>query len=132
MGESEPWSYHPDGSLVYSLADIIRKRAAVSPALIALAEPGRLTSFADLDRGPVPGLVGAAAGCLAHRGGPGETRTKEHQMNSNARPGTRILGSLRSADGTGVVRIEDRYDTDIDDLWLAITDPGRVALVRAA
>ncbi len=50
MGESEPWSYHPDGSPVYSLADIIRKRAAVSPALIALAEPGRLTSFADLDR----------------------------------------------------------------------------------
>ncbi len=50
MGEREPWSYHPDGSPVYSLADIIRKRAAVSPALIALAEPGRLTSFADLDR----------------------------------------------------------------------------------
>jgi acyl-CoA synthetase (AMP-forming)/AMP-acid ligase II len=50
MGESEPWSYHPDGSPVDSLADIIRKRAAVSPALIALAEPGRLTSFADLDR----------------------------------------------------------------------------------
>ena len=48
--ETEPWSYHPDGSPVYSLADIIRKRAAISPAPIALAEPGRLTSFADLDR----------------------------------------------------------------------------------
>jgi uncharacterized protein YndB with AHSA1/START domain len=48
-------------------------------------------------------------------------------MNSNARPGTRILGTLRSADGTGVVRIEDRYDTDIDDLWSALTDPGRLA-----
>jgi uncharacterized protein YndB with AHSA1/START domain len=48
-------------------------------------------------------------------------------MNSNARPGTSILGSLRSADGTGVVRIEDRYDTDIDDLWSALTDPARVA-----
>ena len=48
-------------------------------------------------------------------------------MTSNARPGTRILGSLRSADGTGVVRIEDRYDTDIDDLWSALTDPGRLA-----
>ena len=47
-------------------------------------------------------------------------------MTSNARPGTRILGSLRSADGTGVVRIEDRYDTDIDDLWSALTDPGRL------
>ena len=48
-------------------------------------------------------------------------------MTSNARPGSRILGSLRRADGTGVVRIEDRYDTDIDDLWSALTDPGRLA-----
>jgi uncharacterized protein YndB with AHSA1/START domain len=47
-------------------------------------------------------------------------------MTSNSRS-SRILGSLRSADGRGVVRIEDRYDTDIDDLWSAITDPGRVA-----
>src|SRR5260221_10820256 len=77
--------------------------------------------------GPVPGPVGAAAGRLAHRDSPGKKRTKEHQMTSNARPGTRILGSLRSADGTGVVRIEDRYDTDIDDLWSALTDPGRLA-----
>jgi uncharacterized protein YndB with AHSA1/START domain len=48
-------------------------------------------------------------------------------MTSNASPGTRILGSLRSADGAGVVRIEDRYETDIDDLWSAITDPLRLA-----
>lgn len=48
-------------------------------------------------------------------------------MTSNARAGTRILGSLRSADGMGVVRIEDRYDTEIDDLWSALTDPGRLA-----
>src|ERR1700692_3549543 len=48
-------------------------------------------------------------------------------MTSNARSGSRILGSLRSADGKGVVRIEDRYDTDIDDLWSAITDPDRLA-----
>jgi uncharacterized protein YndB with AHSA1/START domain len=48
-------------------------------------------------------------------------------MTSNASPGTRILGSLRSADGAGVVRIEDRYDTHIDDLWSAITDPDRLA-----
>ena len=32
MTESEPWSYHADGSPVYSLADIIRKRAAATPA----------------------------------------------------------------------------------------------------
>ena len=48
-------------------------------------------------------------------------------MTSYARPGNRVLGSLRSADGTGVVRIEDRYDTDIDDLWSALTDPRRLA-----
>ena len=48
-------------------------------------------------------------------------------MTSDARSGSRILGRLRSADGKGLVRIEDRYDTDIDDLWAAITDPGRLA-----
>ncbi len=48
-------------------------------------------------------------------------------MTSNARPDTRILGRLRSADGAGVVRIEDRYDTGIDDLWSALTEPGRLA-----
>ncbi len=55
------------------------------------------------------------------------TRTKERQMTSNARAGTRILGSLRSADGKGVVRVEDRLDTDIDDMWLVLTDPLRLA-----
>lgn len=44
-------------------------------------------------------------------------------MTSNAR----ILGSLRSADGKGIVRMEDRFDTDIDDLWQALTDPRRLA-----
>jgi uncharacterized protein YndB with AHSA1/START domain len=48
-------------------------------------------------------------------------------MTGNAHAGTRILGSLGSADGKGVVRMEDRYDTDIDDLWAAITDPVRLA-----
>jgi uncharacterized protein YndB with AHSA1/START domain len=48
-------------------------------------------------------------------------------MTSNTQRDTHILGSLRSADGTGVVRIEDRFDTDIDDLWSAITDPDRLA-----
>ena len=39
----------------------------------------------------------------------------------------RILGSLRSADGKGVVRMEDRFDTDIDDMWSALTEPRRLA-----
>jgi hypothetical protein len=50
-------------------------------------------------------------------------------MTSNARAGTRVLGSLRSADGNGVVRVEDRFDTDIDDVWSALTDPLRLAKV---
>jgi uncharacterized protein YndB with AHSA1/START domain len=48
-------------------------------------------------------------------------------MTSNTRGGDRILGSLHSADDKGVVRMEDRYDTDIDDLWSALTEPGRLA-----
>jgi uncharacterized protein YndB with AHSA1/START domain len=40
---------------------------------------------------------------------------------------TRILGSLRSADGQGIVRIEDRFGVDVDDLWSALTDPSRLA-----
>ena len=48
-------------------------------------------------------------------------------MTSNERGGNRILGTLRSDDGKGVDRIEDRFDTNIDDLWSAITDPRRLA-----
>src|ERR1700761_2106902 len=53
---------------------------------------------------------------------PAENENEEQLMTER-----RILGSLRTADGAGVVRIEDRYDTGIDDLWAAITDPDRVA-----
>ena len=38
-----------------------------------------------------------------------------------------VLGSLHSADGEGVVRMEDHLDTGIDDLWGALTDPDRLA-----
>ncbi len=48
-------------------------------------------------------------------------------MTDDASGDSRILGSLRSADGKGVVRIEDRLDSDIDDVWLALTDPRRLA-----
>jgi uncharacterized protein YndB with AHSA1/START domain len=46
---------------------------------------------------------------------------------NHADGGNRILGSLRAADGTGVVRMEDRFDTNIDDLWATLTDPRRLA-----
>ncbi|HEX6679451.1 MAG TPA: SRPBCC domain-containing protein [Gaiellaceae bacterium] len=38
-----------------------------------------------------------------------------------------VLGSLHSVDGEGVVRMEDRLDTGIVDLWEALTDPDRLA-----
>jgi len=48
-------------------------------------------------------------------------------MTRKASGSGRILGSLGSADGKGVVRMEDRFDTDVDDLWSALTDPSRLA-----
>lgn len=48
-------------------------------------------------------------------------------MKSNLTGDIRLLGTVREGDGRGVVRIEDRYDTDIDDLWTALTDPDRLA-----
>ena len=48
-------------------------------------------------------------------------------MTGNAPAGERILGSLGSAEGKGIVRMEDRFDTDIGDVWSALTDPSRLA-----
>jgi uncharacterized protein YndB with AHSA1/START domain len=36
-------------------------------------------------------------------------------------------GRLSAVDGAGVVRLVDRYDTDIEDMWSALTDPERLA-----
>ena len=38
-----------------------------------------------------------------------------------------ILGSLHSVDGQGAVRMEDRFDTSVEDVWGALTDPDRLA-----
>ena len=48
-------------------------------------------------------------------------------MTGSGRADTRLLGTLRSADGKGIVRVEDRYDSEIDAVWAAITDPSRLA-----
>ena len=40
---------------------------------------------------------------------------------------SRITGSLRSSDGKGVVHIQDRFVSDIDDVWSALTQPARLA-----
>jgi uncharacterized protein YndB with AHSA1/START domain len=47
-------------------------------------------------------------------------------MTSDTRAGDRIVGSLRSAEGKGAARIEARVDIAADDLWSALTDPGRL------
>jgi uncharacterized protein YndB with AHSA1/START domain len=38
-----------------------------------------------------------------------------------------VLGSLRSADGLGVVRIESHLPTGVDEVWPALTEPDRLA-----
>ena len=49
-------------------------------------------------------------------------------MTSDTGRDPRIIGSLRRLeDGSGAVTMEDLYDTDIDDLWSAVTDPDRLA-----
>ncbi|MFF2051466.1 SRPBCC domain-containing protein [Leifsonia sp. NPDC058194] len=45
----------------------------------------------------------------------------------------RIIGTMRRLDEQhGAVRVEDVYDTGIDDLWAAITQPARLARWVAA
>ena len=38
-----------------------------------------------------------------------------------------LVGSTYEDDGAGTVRIEDVFDTEIDDLWEAVTNPQRLA-----
>jgi uncharacterized protein YndB with AHSA1/START domain len=45
---------------------------------------------------------------------------------TTVRTGT-LLGWVRDVDGSGTVHVEDVYDTDIDDLWAAVTVPARLA-----
>jgi uncharacterized protein YndB with AHSA1/START domain len=48
-------------------------------------------------------------------------------MENGTSGSIRILGSLASVDGVGVVRIEERFDADIDEVWSALTEPKRLA-----
>ena len=94
----------PSGSSIQPPADESRGRQTVNPT-------------EQHPNGGRPAHRGGRAGD-AHEGAPDDQRRTS---------GTRILGSLRSADGKGVVRMEDRFDADIDDLWSALTDPRRLA-----
>lgn len=42
-------------------------------------------------------------------------------------PKRHTLGTLNAERGKSVIRLEDRFDTDIGDLWSALTDPSRLA-----
>lgn len=42
--------------------------------------------------------------------------------------GDRILGSLESRGGKGVVRMQDRLDRNHGEVWSALTDPTRLAV----
>src|SRR5215468_10847185 len=46
---------------------------------------------------------------------------------SNARTSDSILGSLRSAEGKGIARVEDRLEAQVEDVWSALTETGRLA-----
>ena len=47
-------------------------------------------------------------------------------MTTSTPANRQIVGSLRSEDGKGVVRMEDRFQTDVEDLWCALTEPERL------
>jgi uncharacterized protein YndB with AHSA1/START domain len=38
-----------------------------------------------------------------------------------------LLGSVRAENGAGTVRIEDVFDTTVEDLWSALTEPHRLS-----
>lgn len=45
----EIWAHHPDGSRMVNLAGIVRRRAWATPDAVAISEPDRDTTFAELD-----------------------------------------------------------------------------------
>jgi uncharacterized protein YndB with AHSA1/START domain len=48
-------------------------------------------------------------------------------MSSTSGAGDRVTGSVRSAHGHGVVRIEARFETRTDEVWSALTEHERLA-----
>src|SRR5258705_6782896 len=80
------------------------------PATRGICRGGRVA-------GAVPGALAEPARSPAH----GDRPRKEGAK-------MKIIGTMRSLDRTrGAVRVEDMYDTDIDDLWEACTNPERLA-----
>jgi len=48
-------------------------------------------------------------------------------MSNDTQSASGVVATLRVVDGKGVVRMEDTYDTDIQDLWTALTNPRRLS-----
>jgi uncharacterized protein YndB with AHSA1/START domain len=48
-------------------------------------------------------------------------------MSSDEQAGPRILGSLKSVEGRGVVVMQDHFAADVGTVWKALTDPGELA-----
>jgi uncharacterized protein YndB with AHSA1/START domain len=48
-------------------------------------------------------------------------------MTSNEQADPRILGSLKSVEGQGVVVMQDRFAADVDTVWKALTDKAELA-----
>ena len=48
-------------------------------------------------------------------------------MTPDRQATARTVGTLRAADGKGIVRLEHRFDAGAAELWSALTDPTRLA-----
>ncbi len=48
-------------------------------------------------------------------------------MTGSADGSGRVLGWVGTCEGRGAVRMEDRFDTDVEDLWSALTEPRRLS-----
>jgi uncharacterized protein YndB with AHSA1/START domain len=48
-------------------------------------------------------------------------------MTDNASTDIRLLATLGITDGKGVVTVQDSFDSDIQTVWSAITEPSRLA-----
>lgn len=59
-------------------------------------------------------------------GTPTPWRERWQQLIDDYR-GPRLLGTMHAAGEVGALRLQERYDTDIDDLWSAFTDRDRLA-----
>jgi activator of Hsp90 ATPase-like protein len=57
----------------------------------------------------------------------GRPRTPRGTHHSVSPVGAAVAGVAPIGEAMFHITVEDRYDTDIDDLWSAVTDPHRLA-----